>query len=306
VLAGITLAALPGLTHMRSTPSAIAAVPVIAYLPDYRIATLDPSVCISLTDLIFFSIEPTVTGGLDLSHLRPEQLTALRDWKQRYHLRLLIALGGWGRSAGFGPMATDVGARGRFIQALTQFCAENQFDGADFDWEHPQDAAEEEAYARLLAETKQAFQPHGWLVSVTMAAWQKLPKEGFEAADRVQVMAYDHNGRHATLDGARADVDSVAGQGAARSKICLGVPFYGRNVTKSDESLTYAEIVSKYHPAPDVDEVDGVYFNGIHTMKQKARYVAANHLGGVMIWELGQDTTDDTSLLRAIHVALAK
>jgi chitinase len=306
VLAGVTQAALPGLSPMHSAPSAIAAVPVIAYLPGYRIAALDPAVCSSLTDLIFFSIEPTVTGGLDLSHLKPEQLTALRDWKQRYHLRLLIALGGWGRSAGFGPMATNVGARGRFIQALTQFCAENQFDGADFDWEHPQDAAEEAAYARLLAETKQAFQPHGRLVSVTMAAWQKLPKDGLEAADRVQVMAYDHDGRHATFDGARADVDSVATQGAARSKICLGVPFYGRNVTKPDESLTYAEIVSKYHPAPDVDEVDGIYFNGIRTMQQKARYVTENHLGGVMIWEVGQDTRDDTSLLRAVRGAIPR
>src|SRR4051794_19540032 len=203
-------------------------------------------------------------------------------------------------------MAADNVSRGRFVQALTQFCQDNQLDGADFDWEHPKNAAEEDAYARLLSDTKQAFRPHGWLVSVTLAAWQKLPKDGFEAADRVQVMAYDHDGRHSTFAGARADVDSVAGQGAARSKIYLGVPFYGRNVTKPDESLTYAEIVTKYHPAPDVDEVDGVYFNGIRTMQQKARYVSENHLGGLMIWELGQDTSDDTSLLQAIRAVLPK
>src|SRR5437763_682146 len=144
-------------------------VPVIAYLPDYRIASLDPSVCSSLTDLIFFSIEPTPTGALDLTHLKSDALTLLRDWKQRYHFRLLVALGGWGRSAGFGPMATDDKSRGLFIQALTRFCLENQFDGADFDWEHPMNVTEEEAYARLLTETKQAFRPHGWLVSVTLA-----------------------------------------------------------------------------------------------------------------------------------------
>ena len=282
------------------------AVPVIAYLPDYRIASLDPSVCRSLTDLIFFSIEPTSAGALDLSHLKPETLSQLRGWKQRYHFRLLVALGGWGRSEGFGLMATDDKVRGRFIQALTRFCGDNQLDGVDFDWEHPKNAAEEVAYARLLTETKQAFQPHGWLLSVTLAAWQKLPKAGFEAVDRVQVMAYDHDGRHSNFDGARADVDRVASQGAPRSKICLGVPFYGRNVTKPDESLTYAEIVSEYHPAPEVDEVDGVYFNGIRTIQQKARYVTENHLGGVMIWELGQDTTDETSLLQAIRAIIPR
>src|SRR5262249_33269714 len=150
--------------------------------------------------------------------------------RQRCRFRLLVALGGWGRSAGFGPMASDSAARGRFVQALTQFCQENQLDGVDFDWEHPKNATEEDAYARLLTETKQAFQPHGWLVSVTLAAWQKLPKEAFEAVDRVQVMAYDHDGRHSTFDAARADLDQVAAQGASRRKICLGVPFYGRDI----------------------------------------------------------------------------
>jgi chitinase len=281
-------------------------IPVIAYLPDYRVASIDPSVCRSLTDLIFFSIEPTSAGALDLSRLKPELLSQLGDWKQRYHFRLLVSLGGWGRSGGFGPMATDDKARGRFIQALTQFCLDNRLDGVDFDWEHPANPTEEAAYARLLTETKQAFQPHGWLVSVTLAAWQKLEKGGFEAADRAQVMAYDHDGRHSTFDNARADVDQLVRQGAPRSKVCLGVPFYGRNVTKSDEAMTYAEIVQRYHPAPDVDEVEGVYFNGPRTIQQKARYVMENNLGGVMIWELGQDTTDDTSLLRAIHTVLAK
>ena len=118
-------------------------------------------------------------------------------------------------------------------------------------------------------------------------------------------MAYDHDGPHSTFANARADVDRVAAPGVPRSKIYLGVPFYGRNITKPDQTMTYAEIVRRYHPAPDVDEVEGLSFNGIRTIQLKARYVLENQLGGVMIWELGQDTTDDTSLLRAIHQVVA-
>src|SRR5436190_22588657 len=72
------------------------ACPVISYLPDYRISSLDPSVCSSVTDLIFFSLEPTPAGALDRSHLQPEALARLREWQQRCRFRLLVALGGWG------------------------------------------------------------------------------------------------------------------------------------------------------------------------------------------------------------------
>jgi chitinase len=213
---------------------------------------------------------------------------------------LLVALGGWSRSRAFGPMATDVTARGRFVQALTQFCLKNGLDGADFDWEHPTNSAEEVAYARLLVETRQAFQPHGLLVTLAVAAWQKLEADGWGAVDRVHLMAYDHEGRHSTFEQARADVDSLAGQGVPRSKICLGVPFYGREIAKPDHAVAYADIVRQYRPGPEVDEAGGIYFNGVGTMQRKARYAVENHLGGLMIWELGQDTHDDTSLLEAI------
>jgi chitinase len=100
-------------------------------------------------------------------------------------------------------------------------------------------------------------------------------------------------------------VDQIAGQGAPRRKICLGVPFYGRDMKQFEQSQTYSEIARRYHPAPDVDEVEGVYFNGIRTIQQKARYARENNLGGLMVWELGQDTTDDTSLLRTIHAVMS-
>ena len=59
-----------------------------------------------------------------------------------------------------------------------------------------------------------------------------------------------------------------------------------------------------YSPEPDVDEVNNIYFNGIDTIKQKTTYVVENGYGGIMIWEVGQDTTDETSLLKAIGDAM--
>jgi hypothetical protein len=52
------------------------------------------------------------------------------------------------------------------------------------------------------------------------------------------------------------------------------------------------------------DMVGDVHYNGVPTMKRKAA-LARREGSGIMIWEITQDTADQTSLLRAIHEALA-
>jgi GH18 family chitinase len=62
--------------------------------------------------------------------------------------------------------------------------------------------------------------------------------------------------------------------------------------------------MKQYAPAADVDEVDGVYFNGRSTIERKTKFARDNKLASMMVWELGQDVRDNTSLLRAISRAL--
>ena len=81
------------------------------------------------------------------------------------------------------------------------------------------------------------------------------------------------------------------------------MPFYGRSMTPPYEGYPYAEIMARYHPSPATDEVDNIYFNGIETIQQKTCLAKTDGLGGVMVWELGQDSHDDTSLLRATYQA---
>lgn len=280
---------------------------VAAYLPDYRVPALDPAAPAlnDLTDLIFFSLEPTPAGGLDAARLTPAALAKLQAVKRRHALRLWVAVGGWERSAGFAPVATDPAKRRRFAQSLALFCLSHGFGGADFDWEHPAGAAEEAGYAALLAETQRAFAPHGLRLSVTLAPWQKLAPAGIAAVDAVNLMAYDHEGRHSTFAQSQADVAGFLRLGVPPRKLLLGLPFYGRAVAHPDTALAYADILSQFHPAPAVDEAGGMYFNGPATIKQKTRDALARHLSGVMVWEIGQDAPGDASLLKAIRQAVA-
>ncbi|MBN1876029.1 MAG: glycoside hydrolase family 18 protein [Anaerolineae bacterium] len=275
---------------------------IVGYLPEYR--ALDPGWGAYITDIVYFSASIYATGGLDVERLEARTFADLRGMRERYGTRVFMAIGGWGRSQNFAIVTTNPVLRQQFVQTLTTYCLDNALNGVDFDWEFPANEEEVQGYTLLLAEVQKAFAPHGLQVSVALAAWQDLGPEAYQAVDRIHIMAYDHEGRHATLEQAITDVQDFVARGVPQEKLILGVPFYGRNILHPDTALTYAEIMARYHPAPDVDEAGGIYFNGMTMIQQKTRYALEQPLGGMMIWELGQDARDATSLLRAMYGVL--
>jgi GH18 family chitinase len=277
---------------------------VISYLPAYRMDTFDPNAARFLTDLIYFSIDPTAAGDLDLAGTKPEHLQRLRALRERYHFRLLVAVGGGDLGKSFPACALNLKARRHLVNELVNYCRQNKLDGIDFDWEFPKGQAEEIAFTALIVETKHALEPDSGLVTAAVDANQNLRRDAIAAVDRLHLMSYDHPGRHSTLEMARADVKNLSRRGIPTKKIALGVPFYGRKLTNHDQAATYEELARLYHPAANVDEIGGYYFNGIQTIQAKTRFAREAGMAGIMIWEMGQDARDKMSLLRAIHQAL--
>lgn len=119
------------------------------------------------------------------------------------------------------------------------------------------------------------------------------------AVDFINVMAYDGG------DGDRHSPYQFAvncgryWRGLPAHKVVLGVPFYAR-----PSWADYGVILAS---APDAGGGDHtsyngmeVYYNGMGTIEEKTLYAKEN-LGGVMIWELTQDTSNpDKSLLQTI------
>lgn len=289
------------LTPAESSPPAPFAV--IGYFPDYR--ELNPVWAESLTDIIYFSAEPRADGTLDTSRLSEDTWQRLRQLKAEHGLRLHLSIGGWERSAGFAPMTSNLLTRQKFIGALTEFALAHHLDGADFDWEFPKGKAELKNYISLLTETKAAFAKYNLLVSVALTPDPNFPLADFAIVDRVHLMSYDRATKHATFEQAVEDVQLFSDVGIPAEKIILGVPFYGRNTSPPYKVWSYEEIMSRYTPPSAVDEIDGVYFNGLETIQDKTCFALDKNLGGVMVWELAHDTTDSSSLLQRTY-ALAK
>lgn len=99
-----------------------------------------------------------------------------------------------------------------------------------------------------------------------------------------------------------------------KEKLIAGVPFYGYEFKSSNDataatSLSYADILLKYsdQEAHLKDNIGLIYYDGIPTIEKKTKYAKENLLGGIMFWEITQDTYNiDKSLLETIYKTLKK
>lgn len=271
---------------------------VSGYLPWYRLKSWSAERCRLLTDLIYFGIEPAASGELPADPIDRETLQMLRGMREACGCRLHVCVGGGDRSAGFAPLAARESIRRTFVRQLCAFCRRAGFDGVDYDWEHPEGAAELAAYRELVVETRSRLGA-GRMVSVAQSPWRDYGMALYAAVDRVHMMSYNHRYPHARLVDARADIRRMLEFGCPRDKLLLGVPFYGRN--REGRSRTYSELVARGGFDAGRDLVEGFAFNGPETVRRKARLAREEGLAGVMVWEVGQDSPHaGQSLLGAI------
>jgi chitinase len=276
---------------------------LVGYLPYWATTKIEPGMHPGLTDLILFSGEPRADGSLDATRLEGipwNKVATVRAAGVRVHL----CLGGWGRSKHFAVVTGEARLRGRFVAETAAFCANRGLDGVDLDWEHPKGAAQLAAYGKLVDELKAALAARKGEVTLTLAGAAQLPPDGGRRADRVQLMAYDLPGRHATMEASVARAEALLAAGVPPERLVLGVPFYGRGVTDRNRTLPFREILARHRPKPDQDDADGLHFNGPVTMARKAAWVRQRGLAGMMAWELTQDAPGEASLLRVLRAEL--
>lgn len=299
------LLAVHGLSHASAEDARSRSPVVVGYLPHYRIPNWSADRLVPVSDLIFFGIKPAADGGLITVNLNAESLKKIQRTKTVSNCRLLICVGGWQRSQAFAEVSADRDKRRSFIDELLSLCLDKGFDGVDFDWEHPHGQDQLRSYAQLLSEASKSLHTRKLLVTVAQASWQDLGKEVYATVDRVHLMSYDHTFPQATLGKSKADVERILGQGCPARKLALGLPFYGRN--KHGEAKSYADLAHNRTIPSATDEIDGYAFNGKATIAQKVRLAMHYKLAGIMIWELGQDSSDaHESLLRPIRMESRK
>ncbi len=214
-------------------------------------------------------------------------------------------------------IGADPTARANFANNILAFIQANHLDGIDIDWEPAATGVKQADYAMLIDALYLKLHPFGYdITSASNPITHEIPVAAVNEMDWVNVMCYDFY-----YDNVAPYTDTINGMngwatyGVPKSKLVMGLPFYGRYGTSwSDSSSksygdstaygpasdTFVHILSDYQsingslPAYTVDsytDEDGnvVYFNGVNTIQKKMAFVRDNGFGGAMIWELEYD-----------------
>lgn len=287
---------------------------VIGYFTDWTDSNIDSVVQFEkLTHINYAFLIPREDGSV-LPLEQPEKFKELVNKAHANGVKVLISVGGWSyKDAELDPVFVKAAAndltREKLVDNIVKFVNDNNLDGADIDWEYPDPGSEADNYEKLMTSLNSKLKPNGKLLTAAVTAgtspWNPGPSwmiQGvknsiFPLVDWLNIMAYDGGAgqEHSPYSYAEASMTVWANKGLPKEKMVLGVPFYARPSWRA-----YNELIKIDSQAPYKDQIGQDYYNGIDTIKKKTK-LALDKGSGIMIWELSQDTTDDTSLLNAIY-----
>ncbi|MEC5167186.1 chitinase [Flavobacterium sp. PL11] len=195
------------------------------------------------------------------------------------------------------------------INSLIKFIKQHQLDGVDVDLEWDAVTA---GYSDFILELHKQTKPLNLLLTSALpnlTRFNYITDQALNAFDFINIMAYDMTGPwNANKKGAHSSYqDTLLGvdfwtikNNLPADKIILGVPFYGYNFgTLPVTSFAYGDIVKLGNEYAELDQKEESYYNGRNTIRRKVD-LASQRCGGIMIWELSQDSFSEYSLLNVI------
>lgn len=272
-----------------------------------------------LTHVNYSFAIPAKSGDTLLPLSNDAILKRLVAYVHRAKKSVFLSIGGWSIGDGGGDdqrfhrLAATAEGRKRFVESTMKMVNQYGFDGVDLDWEYPdEDSPSADQYVNLVRELGVALHAEGKLLTAAVVSRGKkgggIKKDVFEIMDWINLMAYDDDygkkylAAHSPYALAQECLDYwVKERGLPAKKAVLGLPFYSKK-GYGQYGPTYKELIKNGASAYD-DYFEGAFYNGINTIEAKTRLARNKGCGGVMIWEVGLDTRDDTSLLKAIERA---
>ncbi|MDB5048780.1 MAG: glycoside hydrolase family 18 [Fibrobacteres bacterium] len=275
---------------------------IFGFYPDFDLTPMLTNAQLDLlTHVIYFSIMMPADGNLTDTYVttvptsgqKPgvngQKLIDVRDRAQTRGVKVLLGVGGAERSDNIGTVAGNANLRAKFASSAATFCTSNGLAGVDIDWESPYSppGGAQGNLASLVQEISSAFKPKGLIVTISVngEAAAAYGSAAMNAADNVLIMAYDNG--DPSYNQAVSEMGTFGSMAGSKSKLVLGVPFYGRT---GGATMTYSDMY-KANPSlgAGTNNYQGYMFNGPDLLSQKAGYVVDQSAGGMMIWQVSQD-----------------
>lgn len=314
----------PPTTTPSITPPPSLGFYVVGYIPSYRSASGIADNKFKMCNVINYAFASVTSTG-DLSLAVPTNFTAVQAKAKTYGTKLFISING--ATTDWKSMAGTAAGRTAFVKKAMNMARTYSLDGIDVDWEFPTTSDGSDAmYTALMKELSDSCHTNAkYYLSTALTAGRytggirdAIKDEILHGSyiDFFNIMAYDDFNttvpykQHSDYALAQYCLNYwINTRGTPSSKVVLGVPAYGRpsGITQTNTTLSYSGILAQ---APNASQVDSavvtaggftnytIYYNGQYTIKRKAM-LAKTTAGGIMMWELGQDTNDGNSLMKA-------
>eukprot|EP01071_Lankesteria_metandrocarpae_P001779 Lankesteria_metandrocarpae@DN1877_c0_g1_i1.p1 len=297
---------------------------IFGYVPEYRLEGIDwQFVFERTTHVALFSVEASPRGEVVVHGNIPghdsAQWQEIKSLARGQKTKLLVTVGGAGRSTGFTTVLNNRDVQQKFLKRVSEFAERMELDGLDFDITIPAETDEQTKLADFFANMKSVLKTEKRMMTLAVhpGSISRLPERILTLPDLINVMAYDNwcafpahakpPCRHSEYEYATDVLKQFLPLPFLKAKkVVLGLPFYGRHVTTA-EVYDYKQLIGNYSITDDsIDEVEGIFFNSPATLRKKIQLAFNKGLAGVMLWELGQDArpTQATTLLDTVARAV--
>lgn len=280
-----------------------------------------------LTDIIYGFIQPTDNNGNLESYVGKPAFNTIKSLASTNNVKFHFSSGGANGTikARLAAISANATTRNTYAKNVADVLAANNMDGFDLDWEFPT-GVEVTNHVLLLKALRDEFDKRGKGWTLAIAVGGETPSTGqqggyhtdyispdaFQYIDFLNLMSYDigkalAGNNHSSLENALDNINDYAAKGCPKSKMILGVPFYGRDLSRWNWKK-YSDIASTDPAAAyGADALGGQYYNGKKTLQDKVDLIMAQGGIGIMIWEITYDRlgNDQYSLLSAIHEKMA-
>lgn len=257
-------------------------------------------------------------GSLKDSDVR-KAFAKFADTAHERDVKVVVSLGGASMLKEFDAAIVSEQARQKTIEDCVKLMADLHLDGIDVDyesWGWGKDSGNKvraEGFLALVKGLRAALGKDALLTAALMGntienGWYTM--EMFNELDYITLMAYDRTsgkvGPHSAFEYFSLFAQIALDMGMPAKKIIPGVPFYGYqfkdNNPSSHTTPSYKQIVATYPGAENMDAIESehLYYDGIPMMTRKCNHVVENGLGGIMIWQIAGDATEDNKSLLTV------
>lgn len=282
---------------------------VVGYLPNFSISAMneyaDKTDFSKLTHLNIAFLNPDIEGNFPV-----EKGIGINDIVAKAHyknVKVLLSLAGGSDQSQYANLLKSEN-RTTFITKIMDLVALYQVDGIDVDIEGDNIDSNYEAFVTELSVQLKA---QNKLITGAVSWWTRarITDACLTAYDFINIMAYGgSSATHASPAYAQQHIDYWKGnRGVPTNKLVLGTAFYGRYDLDDGNhvAIAYKDLIQLYPDAPTRDVIirseDGkeIRYNGINGTRART-IMAQQQCGGMMIWQLLQDTDGPYALLKAI------